>query len=272
MTKNNNPLNDIVPPGEAMPVRRSIRDIPINDRRENKIDELLAETAEFRSAQHASDEPTVPPPSSYNRQAPEPIDEEERIVPRTPFRRTPPSSYSSPRKAIWWIALVAVLVLAGAALIFFKSATIDVKIQTATVPVSVTATSASVISVQKEGTAEVSATGASVKVDKKASGTITVYNNYSADPQDLVATTRFQTADGLIYRIDKPITVPGTTVVNGKTIPGSIDAVVTADVSGDKYNISNADFTVPGFKGGPKYDFDLRRFLRHDAAGGRCRS
>src|SRR6185437_10341360 len=51
--------------------------------------------------------------------------------------------------------------------------------------------------------------GSSVQqVSQKAQGTITIYNAYSAAPQDLVATTRFETPDGKIFRITTNVTVP----------------------------------------------------------------
>lgn len=86
------------------------------------------------------------------------------------------------------------------------------------------------------------------KVVQKASGTVVVYNNFSDKPQRLIKNTRFETADGLIYRISQSITVPGKTVKNGRTIPGSVEAVVYANSSGKEYNIPLSDFTIPGFK------------------------
>lgn len=87
-------------------------------------------------------------------------------------------------------------------------------------------------------------------VSKKASGTITIYNSYDEKPQKLVATTRFQTADGRIYRIQEAITVPGMKA----GAPGTVDAVVVADEAGDKFNLESGDFKVPGFEGTPQYD------------------
>jgi len=97
--------------------------------------------------------------------------------------------------------------------------------------------------------------GSTVQVDKKATGTIIIYNNYSTQSQNLVATTRFETPEGLIYRLIKPVTVPGQQVKAGKTIAGSIEAVVEADKSGASYNIGLKDFTIPGLKNDPKYKF-----------------
>jgi len=102
-------------------------------------------------------------------------------------------------------------------------------------------------------TRSVPATG-QVKAEDHASGTIIVSNLYSAKPQRLITNTRFQTKDGLIYRVHAPITVPGYTTKNGAKVAGFIEAVVYADEAGDKYNISNGDFTLPGLKGSSQFD------------------
>ncbi len=86
-------------------------------------------------------------------------------------------------------------------------------------------------------------------VNKKATGTVMIYNNYNSTSQRLIKNTRFETPEGLIYRINDSVTVPGK---SGST-PGSIEAIVTADESGDKYNVGLKDFTIPGFKGDPRY-------------------
>jgi hypothetical protein len=87
------------------------------------------------------------------------------------------------------------------------------------------------------------------KVEAKASGKIVIYNNYSADPQRLIKNTRFESSAGKIYRINNSVTVPGK---SGST-PGSIEVTVYADASGNGYNTSPTDFTIPGFKGSPQY-------------------
>lgn len=93
-------------------------------------------------------------------------------------------------------------------------------------------------------------------VKEKASGQITVYNNHSTASQALVANTRFETKDGLIYRIDKPITIPGQSKgTDGQITPGQLTVTVFADQPEDKYNLSTeTDFTIPGFKGSAKYN------------------
>jgi len=93
------------------------------------------------------------------------------------------------------------------------------------------------------------------KVYNKATGVITVYNDYSTAIQPLVKGTRFETPDGKIFRTNYEIIVPGAKNVNGKLIPSSIDVGVTADQAGASYNIGPvAKFTIPGFKGTPRYN------------------
>lgn len=103
-------------------------------------------------------------------------------------------------------------------------------------------------------TVSVEATGKASSGNQKARGTIIISNEYSSDTQPLIATTRFETSDGKIFRLAESTTVPGMTIVDGKRQPGIAEAVVIADAPGDAYNISPADFTIPGFKGVPKYE------------------
>lgn len=104
------------------------------------------------------------------------------------------------------------------------------------------------ISVSHDASVVVKSTGEQ-QVDKRASGTIIIYNNYSSASQRLIKNTRFVTPDNLIYRIDQSVNVPG----KKGTIPGSVEAVVFAEEAGEKYNAGLKDFVIPGFKGDPRY-------------------
>jgi len=106
-------------------------------------------------------------------------------------------------------------------------------------------------------TQEFSSTGQG-KDERKAKGIITIYNNYSTSPQILVATTRFETPDNKIFRLDSRIVIPGASTKNGKLIPSTIDVKVTADKPGPEYNIEacnlpDCKFTIPGFEGTSKF-------------------
>jgi len=90
-------------------------------------------------------------------------------------------------------------------------------------------------------------------VEEKAEGTIMVYNQYSSEPQSLVKTTRFLSEDGKLFRLVETTTIPGATINEGKIIASSKEVNVVADEAGEVYNISPSKFTIPGFKGTPKY-------------------
>jgi len=87
--------------------------------------------------------------------------------------------------------------------------------------------------------------GGTAHVETKASGTITAYNAYSASPVRLVATTRFETADHLIFRTPNDIVIPG----KHGAVPGKVSVTVIADQPGQQYNgTSTLHFTIPGLQ------------------------
>jgi len=86
-------------------------------------------------------------------------------------------------------------------------------------------------------------------VQQKAEGVITIYNNYSSDPQVLVEKTRFLSPDGKTFLLKERVVVPGAKVVSGKISASSIDAGVIADKAGAEYNIGpQSKFTIIRFK------------------------
>lgn len=91
---------------------------------------------------------------------------------------------------------------------------------------------------------EVVASEGTVHAEDKASGSITVYNNYQTAPFKLVKNTRFQSAGGLIFRTPADIVIPGK---KGST-PGQVTVTVIADQPGEQYNVAAGKFTVPGLK------------------------
>jgi len=93
------------------------------------------------------------------------------------------------------------------------------------------------------------------QVADKATGKITIYNSYSSDPQTLIVNTRFLSPEGKIFLLTKGIVVPGAKISEGKILPSSIDANVIAEKAGEEYNLGPIKlFTIPGFKGSPKYN------------------
>jgi hypothetical protein len=73
-------------------------------------------------------------------------------------------------------------------------------------------------------------------IDAQAEGTITIYNDRSTD-QALVATTRFLTPDGRLFRLKEKVTVPAGS---------SVQAKIHADEKGASGNIPPTTFTIPG--------------------------
>lgn len=122
------------------------------------------------------------------------------------------------------------------------------------------------VKVQSQATRSVPATGL-VDATDRASGVIVVSNLYSAKPQRLITNTRFETADGKVYRIHAPITIPGYTTRNSQKVAGTIEATVYADQPGDTYNKDSATFKLPGLKGSTQYDL-ITATLKGALSGG----
>src|SRR6185369_3882277 len=186
----------------------------------------------------------IVPPS--RRQEPEPLTSS---APRSPRASGP--SHSFPFKTLF--AVLIVIALSLGALYYFSSAKVEVTPNTVSAAVqnSFTASANSgdlpyqLISVQKVASQSVKSTGTKA-VSTSASGQITIYNTQSKS-QKLIATTRFATTAGLIFRIHEAVTVPGGTSAK----PGTVKATVYADKPGDTYNVGPTSFTIPGFAGTP---------------------
>lgn len=163
---------------------------------------------------------------------------------------------------LWAFLVVSLLVSSLAVADYFSSTTVGVAPVTHTFHVNhdfiATKEQAGVefafkfISLSEEKSKEVPAT-IEKKIQKKASGKVLIYNYYNGEKQRLIKNTRLESPDHKIFRIDESVVVPGTTVVGGRTVPGSVEALIYADVPGKEYNIGLADFTIPGFKGDPRY-------------------
>jgi hypothetical protein len=188
----------------------------------------------------------------------------------------------NPKFVIWLIAGICVLALFFGVSILFSSATLIItprveNISFSNEPFTAKLNSANtsdlsyeILSVEQSANDTVSATKEK-DVSQKASGKIIIYNNYSTAPQRLINNTRFESANGKMYRINSSVIIPGLTKVNGKIVPGSIEAVLFADQPGEEYNMKLSDlagdFKIPGFKGDPRYDKFYGR-LKEDIQNG----
>lgn len=92
------------------------------------------------------------------------------------------------------------------------------------------------------------------KVEERARGTVVVYNAYSVKPHTFVARTRFESPEGTIYRIEKPLSIPGARQEGDTLVPGSTEVEIIAENPGEGSNKEFADFTVPGLKGSALFE------------------
>src|SRR3989344_3531953 len=175
--------------------------------------------------------------------------------------RTKKSFRNFPRKSLVGLGAVSVVLLGIIIYMSMGSAKIDITPKKQSLDIQLKVSSSDKFSsvdaglnkipgqlfnVEKNATQTFPTTGEK-EVAQKARGKITVFNEYGTTPQVLIATTRFQTSDGLIFRTLTGVTVPGTKVENGKIIPGSVKVEVIADKPGQAYNIPPSKFMIPAF-------------------------
>ncbi len=170
------------------------------------------------------------------------------------YEEEPRNSANYSKYLLWGIVVLCILVLFFAVSSFFTGATVSVTRKSQDMNLSAVSLSAQkngqtadleyqTITLSEADSAMVPAQGTE-EVDRKASGTIVIYNNFSTAPINLIKNTRFQTPAGLIYRINNAISIPG----KKGTTPGRLEVVVYADQTGASYNIDLSDFTIPGFQ------------------------
>lgn len=213
----------------------------------------------MRQAQDDASRPIVPKPA-YS-----PHTEVSSHVPARQFAKP----LSQPHPLAWMLAGVALIagVVGLGWYAFFPDAIVTLVPQSAeqVVRLQVSGSSASgspagtlpvrVWGIEKSVRVTEAATGASSASESaKARGTIRIYNDFSRDPQPLVATTRFETGDGKVYRLTQGVVVPGVSGEGDARKRGMVEASVVADQTGAAYNISPTTFTIPGFKGSPKFE------------------
>lgn len=193
-----------------------------------------------------------------------PIIPKKEVLPRKPRERRPFKKI--PFKLVLAIVVVCVLVYLAFWIlpkadinIVTKKASLDINEQIVAtknisgVSIGPKQVPAEVFSQKKNDVFSFPATGKK-NVERKASGSITIFNTFSSDNQPLVANTRLLAPDGKVFRLEKSIVVPGAKIVGGKIVSSSIQTTVIADKPGQQYNIGpTANFTIPGFQGSEKY-------------------
>lgn len=244
-------FQDITPPtgGTPPPARPTPAAAPIQSRGA-EMHEYEAEESSEKSIRNIQITPTATRRPRY--------DEGSRGAPVPP---QPKKRHSL--TFIWIGVLLALLVVGALALVALRPTTVTVIPRSHTVlfdetarfsayPAGSAATgtlSYSIETTSIEDSQVVPAQGTE-RVQDKAQGTITVYNDHSATPLKLIKNTRFQTPAGLVFRSPIEINVPGK---RGAT-PGQLTITVVADKAGEEYNVGPIErFTLPGLQGSPEY-------------------
>ncbi|MEI6553332.1 MAG: hypothetical protein WCO09_02090, partial [bacterium] len=154
------------------------------------------------------------------------------------------------------IFIFVILIIAFFALTLFASTTVIIKTEGLKASLDsgykFDAGDGEVIQATSTDSVTVPATG-TITLNKKSTGAVVIFNNTSAS-QKLTKGTRLQSSNGLVYLLDKAVTVPAKKTVAKKVTMGSVTTTFTAETSGEKYNSGPKDFTFPGFKGTAKFD------------------
>ncbi len=256
------PFSDVVPPD-----KRTIRNIQINRSSKRKSPVIIKPEEDLGVAQFSNIEsPVTTKISSFETAEVRKGPAYEYYYPKNAKAeatsvKAPISGFSDGGRQKRLVFSGAIVVLAGLFLVLmmtvFSSASVLItpKTQDVSVTLDVSGTRSvenesvayEVVKLSRKETVQVPATGEE-SVELKSRGKIVVYNNFSSEPQRLIARTRFESPEGLVYRIPESVVVPGSSTKNGVSTPGSVEVEVFADEPGEKYNIKKTDFTIPGFK------------------------
>ena len=225
---------------------------------------VLMDVVEQKPMEVKIPEPQVPPQV----QMPEPAStfltrerREERRINMQPIASFNPAVVDESRRRLTWIGAVSagVLIVGGFGLATaLAKAVVTVTPRAERAPIEATlrvypSSSTNqphyeIVQVSQTESTKVPASGTKT-VERKAIGTVTLYNEFSKQAVRIIPNTRFQTQEGKVYRSRSAVSVPGYKTVAGKTVAASVQVSVTADVAGAQYNIGPSSFTLPGLAG-----------------------
>ncbi len=263
---NKNLVQDVIPP------KKSIRNVKLSERGSTLASNAKRTTPKItREKEPVVELETIEVedfsrPVSIKTETPTRVDNISKNRPPVIINNSYKYEFDEPKKkskkVLYTCIGVLLILVAFGISAFFKSAKVTITPKNQTVDLNSTFSAKKdlssgglgfqIVTVSKDIEKNVESTGESM-VQTKARGTIVIYNSYSSQSQKLIATTRFETEEGLIFRLIDPVTVPGTSIKSGKTVAGSVEVLVEADKTGAEYNVGLKDFTIPGLKGDPKY-------------------
>lgn len=188
------------------------------------------------------------------------------VRPPVQYRRLTNQHHNGGGKGVWYIAFILIIGLFFGLSIFFTKAKVTITPTIKEVPLNERLI-AYKKSISQELTFDTMIVSGSVEenvssetkenVEEFARGTVRIYNNSGSEPQTLRIDTRLVDEQGLIYKTEKAVTVPGQTTTDGKKVPGYIDVSIYADKPGESYNTdSEKTLKLIGFKeaNSPKYE------------------
>ncbi|MSU60321.1 MAG: hypothetical protein EXS52_00180 [Candidatus Staskawiczbacteria bacterium] len=105
----------------------------------------------------------------------------------------------------------------------------------------------------QDGWQEFLATG-DVSTDKKATGTIKIYNKLDlASAFTLIKGTHFLSDAGKYFVITEKVVIPQAQYQKGKLVAGSVSVKVEAEQAGGDYNVGASKFSIPKLSGTTYY-------------------
>lgn len=161
-------------------------------------------------------------------------------------------------KFIWGGSLAALVILGSLALsIVFAETTVVIEPQFRNPNVNAQfeafsarregALTYEILTLETTGEKQVKATGEKT-VKEQSKGTIEIFKT-TVGAERLRKGTRFKSPDGLIFRIQESVVVPGAIQKDGALVPGSIRAEVFGESVGEQYNLqAGTRFVIPGFE------------------------
>lgn len=206
------------------------------------------------------------------------------VTPRPASATSKPKAKKSAKRS-WVVVTFTVLVICIALIVaaislLFSKGTVVIKPKTVSVVVGTTQIARlnavspqlpyEVITLSDEAHTDVPGVQ-SATIEKKATGTVILYNSFSSATQKIIAGTRISNTKGLIYKTVSEVVIPGQKAVGGKATPGSIAVKVTAEKAGVEYNSYLADLTgdfkIVAYQGSDKYNKIYAR-AKTDIVGG----
>lgn len=247
-------VQDIIPSG-----KRSIRDITLEENTREKTRHTIEKTTEIKIHKPKRDEPVG------------------HVISFKPETTTKKRKSDNPLKMllVFLGTTIVILIVGYFASQYYAKANFTIVPRSYTVNVNKTVVAQSknvenavlydIKSVSETESLVVPSTDGAYQ-ETKATGKVTIYNNYATTAQRLIAGTRLAQTNGLVYKLSNSVTVPGKTTKG----PGQIVVSVIADKAGAEYNIKkSSDVTMKllGFLGTPKYDSFYAK-MSTDIAGG----